>query len=197
MSGMSAPDPAPEGRDRAGRVTLERSLSLVLLVFAVSAVVTIATNGLQLLLPASDMDGGGVWGVRVAGAAAAAAGLAGLLVQRKHLGTGGGRGTDPTGIGLRAAATIMGLVTLIALINPPPGSGDDTSREASFTLPEATPPGGGSRLRNLSPPSSNGRDPMAPKGEKYTTGIRVPKLRQSFLQMVSRAKKKYPAPAAS
>ncbi len=49
----------------------------------------------------------------------------------------------------------------------------------------------------FSTPKTWKKPKYAPKGEKYTTGIRVPKLRQSFLQMVSRAKKKYPAPAPS
>ena len=159
MRGMPAPEPGQEGRHRAGRVTLERSFPLVLLVLVVGAVVTVATNGLQLLLPASDLDDGGAWGVQVAGVATAVAGLAWLLVHRKRIRTDGGRGTDPTGVALRTAATIMGLLTLIALLNPPPRSGDDTSGEAAFGLSGAAPTGGDGRARDLSPPRLPGSDP--------------------------------------
>ncbi len=36
---------------------------------------------------------------------------------------------------------------------------------------------------------------FAPKGEKYQTGIRVSRLRKSFCELISKAKRKYPIPA--
>ena len=35
---------------------------------------------------------------------------------------------------------------------------------------------------------------FAPKGEKYETGIRVSRLRKSFCELISKAKRKYPIP---
>ena len=161
MKGMPAPDPGPDGRDGDGdgSVALARPFPLVLLVLGVSTVVIIATNGLQLLLPASDLGNGRAWGVRVAGAATAAAGLVGLIVQRKRLRAAGLRGTDPTAEALRTAAIIMGVLTLIALVNPPPRSGDDIGAQAPFVLPPA-PVSRGDGAGRLSPPVPNGSDPI-------------------------------------
>jgi hypothetical protein len=99
----------------AGGTTFGRILPLVLLVLAVSTVVTVATNGLRLIVPAVDVRGGWAWGIRVAGAAAVVAGAMGLLAQRRRIRAEGRQRSDSTVVALGTAATIMGLLTVVGL----------------------------------------------------------------------------------
>ena len=119
---------------------------VVMVVVVVSAVVAVTATGVGLLLPPLDLNEGGVRAVRIAGGAAAFAGLVVLLVQRNRLRPPGGRGPDATVAGLLAAATLMGILTLIALLAPALPAGLDSggpgivATEGSTIDPDAPPP---------------------------------------------------------
>lgn len=104
-----------------------RRLGVVaLLVAAASAVVAIGATGVgRLLLPPANFNGGWALAVRIAGAAAVVAGSVGLLAQRNRLRSNADRHYDPTAAALVAAATIMGVLALIARVAPAPDTGDD------------------------------------------------------------------------
>jgi hypothetical protein len=103
---------------------------LVLLTLAVGLVVAIATNGLRLLPPAADLDDRWVWALRIGGAAVSIGGFAWLLALRERLRAVDGRGPDSVVVGLRTAATIMGLIALVAIFTQP-SSGDDLDPDAA------------------------------------------------------------------
>lgn len=165
-SEAASAEPAPERDDRDGVVLLGRSLPLVLLVLGVGVVVAMAAGGGRIFAPPLELDEG--WGrwVRIAGALAAFAGLAALRVERGRIREGGARrGADPTFLGLRVAATIMGVVALLALVNPPPPSPDDPAAGPPSFLPERSP--WGADLPGIPglPPSARGGEPVIEGGE--------------------------------
>lgn len=100
-----------------GRISLA---GMVALTVVASALVAISARGLRLLPPPADLDGPWVWGIRFGGAALAAAGLTLLLGERRRWRRAGSRGPDPVAGPLTRAATIMGLLTLAALLVRPP-----------------------------------------------------------------------------
>jgi len=133
----------------------------VLLVVGVSVVVAIAANGLTLLSPRADPSGGWAWAIRLAGAGVAVVGLMGLLAYRRRLRTGGARGRDPMMGGLRAAGTIMGLLTLVALLNPPASPDRARSSGSGLGLDGLPPFGeGGSSGEAISSRSRGGDSQM-------------------------------------
>lgn len=115
---MTTPGPEPE-RTGGGGVSFEGPLPLVVLVCAVGVVVAIGAGGLRLLLPAAPLGATATWGVRALGAAAVAAGVAGLLAQQKRLRAASGS-QDPTLAALRTAGITMATITLVALLVWPP-----------------------------------------------------------------------------
>ena len=183
-------DNGGQGQDSfTGSATFERSLVLVLMVLAVSAVVAISTNGLGLLLPAADLDEGWVWGVRMAGGAAAVAGLAGLFVQRQRLRADRISRPDPAVAALSTAATIMILLTLTARLNPPATSQDDAGARATFSLTGWNPTGGDGSGEVL-PARTMGGEPII-KGDPRpvdppTEPIAARDDEQGLLQQVAR-----------
>lgn len=115
----------------------------LVLIVAASAVVALAATGVRLLLPPAGLSG--AWGpvVRLAGAAVAAAGMAGLLAQRRRLAQKDRRAPDPTVAGLVAAGTTMALIALLALVSPTgrftrPTAGA-TETTATATAPDEAP----------------------------------------------------------
>jgi hypothetical protein len=126
---------------------------VVVLVVAASAVVAFAATGIRLLLPPAGLSGAWVRLVQLAGAAMAAAGVAGLWAQRKRLAQNGRRAPDPTVAGLVAAATTMVLVTLLALVSPTghlsrrSAGPADAGANAHVTVPDAAhkPPSPGAK----------------------------------------------------
>lgn len=93
-------------------------MAVVVLIVAACAVVAVGATGVGFLRPAAPLDDAWVRGIRIGGAAAALAGLVALLVQRRRLRADGDRGRDVTVAALLAAATLMGLLTLVALFAP-------------------------------------------------------------------------------
>lgn len=122
------------------------SIRLVVLSVVLGAVVLVAAQGVQLLLPAARLSAGWALGTRVFGALMVAAGVAGLLRERARLpAQAPGRG-DPTMTGLRTAGTVMVLLALLGLFNPPPPSRNTGRPGIGFGLIEVSPfgtPGGG------------------------------------------------------
>jgi hypothetical protein len=122
-------------------------LPLILLIIAASAVVAISANGLRLLLPPIDLEGPRLWGVRIVGATAVVAGLAVLIVHRTRPRRDSARDGDSTAGALRTAATIMGLLTVVAfLVAPPPDTGEGIrpwTRSAGGETGSGNEPGGG------------------------------------------------------
>lgn len=131
----------------AGTLTSGRVLPLVALVFAASAIVALATKQAWLLPPAFHLGTGWSWAVRVAGAAVAAAGVTGLLAQRRVLRPSETRAPDPTVVALRTAGIIMAVVTLVALGHMPSrsvsheGSGGSTVKGPTAGQPPGDGPG--------------------------------------------------------
>lgn len=110
-------------------------LAPLLLVVAASAVIAATATGVSLLLPPASLSDGWILTVRIAGAVALAAGLAGLLVQRRHLKSSDDKRYDPTAAALAAAATIMIVLAAVARLAPMEGAVTDTTR----TLPDSVP----------------------------------------------------------
>jgi hypothetical protein len=110
---------------------LARSVPVVLLVIAASAIVAIGATGVGLLLPRANLNGGWVLAVRIAGTAALAAGVAGLIVQRRQLRSNEDRRPDPTAAALVVAATIMAVLAVVARLAPAARIVNDISQEAS------------------------------------------------------------------
>lgn len=137
--------PGEEREGHTGTVTLGRSAPVVLLVATVAVVVTVATNGLVLLSPRHDLGGVWLWVVRLGGAGLVGAGVGGLLAQRRRSRDEGVSGKDTMTGGVRAAATIMAVVTVIALLNPPPPSDAEMRDGVASTMP-GLPPFGRSPL---------------------------------------------------
>ena len=143
--------------DRRGGV--RKKAAVFLLVVAASAVVALGGNGTGVLLPAANLEEGWARVVRMGGAAAAIAGLVALLAQRTRLRSGRRHGPDPSGVGLRAAGTIMGVLAVLALLGPSVSVEDDAD----------TVPAGGTAINpeapGLPPPPST----SAPLTEGFTT----------------------------
>lgn len=127
----AAAGPGSDVVDTVGSGSVKRLGAIGLLVVAASAVVAIGASGVGLLLPPVRLDGGWVLAVRIAGAAAVVAGFAGLLVQRKRLRSNEDRRYDPTAAALVAAATIMGVLALMARLAPSASFEEDPTREDS------------------------------------------------------------------
>jgi hypothetical protein len=106
---------------------VSRALPLVLLVVAVSAVVALASPGAGLLRNPVEAAGGWRLAVRIAGAAAAAAGIAGLVRQRRHLLSKQDRHYDPAVAALVTTGAIMGVLALLALVAPAARDEDQTA----------------------------------------------------------------------
>ena len=134
--------PWPKGQGQVHSSTLRSSISLVLLIVVASAVVAISANGLRLLLPPADLEGPWVWGVRIVGVSAALVGVAMLIAQRRRSRLEGDRGPDPTLGALRTAATIMVMLTLVALLVRPPMGAEDAVRPGSRSAAGETRSGG-------------------------------------------------------
>ena len=92
--------------------------AVLLLAVAASAVVALGAPGTGVMLPPAALDEGGARALRIAGVVAAVAGLFALRVQRRRLRSDRRHGPDPSGAGLRAAATIMAVLALLALLRP-------------------------------------------------------------------------------
>lgn len=135
--GFPAPGPTP----RSGGF-----LRAVMLPVVLGAVVVVTAQGVQLLMPAARLSGGWALGTRVFGALMVAAGVGGLLRERARLpARAPGRG-DPTMTGLRTAGTVMVVLALLGLFNPPPPSRTMRRPGIGFGLIEVSPfgtPGGG------------------------------------------------------
>jgi hypothetical protein len=145
---LSGGAPRPDdSRGAAGTITLGRPAPLVLLVVAATVVVAVASNGLILLAARADLGAGATWAVRLAGVTLIAIGAAALAANRERVRREGHR-KDPALGGIRAATTIMGAVTLLAMLNPPP-SPDPGRRDGVASMIPGLPPFGGS-----SPPGS-------------------------------------------
>jgi len=97
-----------------------RALTSLLAVGAVGAVVAVSASGAQLMAPPAELSDAQLLSVRILAAVAVIVGAAGLVVQRLRILTAGRGGADPTVVGVRAAATIMAVVTLVALAFAPP-----------------------------------------------------------------------------
>ncbi len=104
--------------DPAGDLHSGASLPL-LLVLGAAVLVVLAVSGEGLVRLPAELTGAWVRVVRLGGAALALLGLAGLLSERRRLAGVAAGGRDPTVAALRSAAVIMGVVTLVALLNPP------------------------------------------------------------------------------
>lgn len=129
------------------------ALPLVLLVLVGSALVASAAHGLRLVLPALEIDGGGTWGIRVAGAVIAVGGVAALLAQRKRLAPDSAAGPDPTRVALTTAGTIMGLLTLVALYVHPLDPRDPVAPQPTLASQGPAPPPPADAERAPPPPN--------------------------------------------
>jgi hypothetical protein len=124
---------------RGPATTAGSSIRLVVLSVVSGAVVLVAAQGVQLLLPAARLGAGWALGTRVFGALMVAAGVAWLLRERARLpAQAPGRG-DPTMTGLRTAGTVMVLLALLGLFNPPPPSRNARRPGIGFGLIEVSP----------------------------------------------------------
>lgn len=157
---MTVPHPGSEAGDPSA-ASPDSSPRLLLAVLGVVVVVTVATTGPDLLPPRVPLEGVWKWTVRIVGAAAAAAGIAGLLAQRRRLTAEGERRPDPAVRGLRTAATLMGVLAVVAILTRPA-----PPREAAG--PDAPAPsmgwtdlgGGGGRESGLPSRSRGGTSPI-------------------------------------
>lgn len=112
-------------RETLASLSNGRFSQLVLLILFACSVVAVSARGMRLLVPPVALVGSWVWGIRMFGVAAAVAGLVVLISQRPRRRTGRARSPSPTLGALRRAATIMGLLTLLALlVQPPIGQAD-------------------------------------------------------------------------
>lgn len=141
-----------------------RSLILILAACAVGAVVAVSSNGLQVLVPAMDLPGGRLRSVRLAGILVALVGMAALLIQRRRIRSDGWRGSDPVVVALRTAAAIMGLLTLLALLNPV-ASGGRADSEGAFSSLGVSPWG-------LAPPAGDSHPSYTRGGTPFWQGHR-------------------------
>ncbi|HEX2167960.1 MAG TPA: DUF4129 domain-containing protein [Longimicrobiales bacterium] len=144
---------------------MTRALLLVLLVVAVSAVVALAAPGVTVLrnpLAASD---GWARAIRLAGIVAAAAGVAGLIAQRRRLLSSHDRHYDPAVAALATAGTIMGILALLAFLAP-------ATREAGPappTAPADQSSGGGTQG------SAESTSPASGLGGGFGVGVSAPR----------------------
>ena len=104
---------------------VRRSVSVVLLVVLTSAVVAVAAGGSGLFVPSAVPGEGWLRPVRLAGAAAAIAGMVLLLVRGRQLRAEEERDFNATGSALAGAAMIMSVVALLAFLAPRVGFGRD------------------------------------------------------------------------
>jgi len=111
-----------------GEGAIQRPLVLLVLVLAACAVVIVASHGLRLLPPARTLDSVETAGFRIAGHLAVLAGSVGLILQRRRIVAEVGRKSDPVGVALKTAGTIMAALAVIALIAPPPSPPSDVAR---------------------------------------------------------------------
>jgi hypothetical protein len=153
---------APGGGPRpAARPPLQwpAAVLVIMLVIAASALVAIGATGFGLFQPPAELDGRWLRAIRIAGAVAAVAGFAALIVLRRGIRWDPKREPDPTAGALATAGVIMGVLALLALmaprLSPPaePVSVAETSRTASpndsmggdevLPIPPSEPRGGG------------------------------------------------------
>jgi hypothetical protein len=170
MTGRVSLDGPGAGAGRAaglGTVTVGRSAPVLLLVVTVAVVVTIASNGFTLLSPRHDLAGAWTWGVRLCGVVLVAAGIYGLLAPRRHDPGERVAGKATTVGATRTAATIMAVVTLFALLNPPPPSDADVRDGVASGLPGRSPFGG-------SPLGEGSMESRSRGGESQISGNALP-----------------------
>ncbi len=125
-------EPRPETED-GDAMTRADALAPIVLALVAALVVTVATRGPDVLPPILPLEGRWTLAVRIGGAALALAGLRGLLVLRGALGAGRARGSGSTVGSLRAAATIMVVLAVVAILTRPPAPRPESAGAAGST----------------------------------------------------------------
>lgn len=136
--------PGPQSSLR--RLAGARALPALVLVVTGCAVVAVAASGVGLLLPPLDEAGALRMVLRVVGALALAAGVAGLIRQRRGLGHTG-RGRDPTIAALVTAGAIMAVLAALSLLAPAVRPAEEDAVEQAAGRP-ADPEAGGTGGRS-------------------------------------------------
>lgn len=149
-------------------VDVRRALASIGLVLGAGAMVAVAAGGARLLTLPLELGDVGTIVVRLAGVLAVVGAIVVLLRQ-------GGRiraeesGPEPTVVALRTAATIMGVITVLAFLDPPPvppiPGVETTPSFAPRDTPEDDGPGG--EGRTVRPPQGRGGfTPMRGSGSR-------------------------------
>lgn len=137
-----------------------RSAVVTAVVLAVCGLVGLTASGVGLVAAPVWLGGSWPFAIRTGGAVAALMGIAYLVVQRKRFRPVDDRAPDPTAAALSTAATIMGVLVLVALLAPrmatmeeqtsrtrsSPVEGDSTNGSSAGSaglLPQAGAGGGG------------------------------------------------------
>jgi hypothetical protein len=166
-------------------------LAAALLAATVGVAVAVAARDLVLVRPPLELSALGLWLVRGAGAAVALLGLRALRARRTQLRAEGMRRPDPGTIALRTSATLMGLITVIALlVRPalPPRTGGGMPLPSPIEMPFGL---GGSRAGER-PPQTRGSDPIirstprdrVPPPPAPPVSSRDDSLRDAFWRMI-------------
>jgi len=100
--------------------------------------VAVAANGLQLLAPPLALGDRALM-ARIGGAVAALIGLIWLVREARAVGGARGQGAGVAVVSLRTAGTIMGVLTVLALLNPPEAGPIDRPEGGGFGALGASP----------------------------------------------------------
>lgn len=146
-------------RQASAQASANSTLTVVLVVAVGCGVVAVAANGLQLLAPALDL-GDRVLLARVCGAIAALSGLGWLVREARAVGGPRGQGAGAAAVSLRTAATIMGMLALLALLNPPEAGPVDRPSGGGFGALGANPFGDDVSSGDVLPAETRGGDPL-------------------------------------
>jgi hypothetical protein len=103
--------------------------------------------------------------VRVLAAVAVIVGAVGLVVQRRRIRAAGAVRSDPTVVGVRAAATIMAVVTLVALAFAPPVAVEESEQSRGRGPADRAAFGGGAGSGVSSPSPSFGSESLIRGGD--------------------------------
>lgn len=145
-----------------------RAVALVGLMLAAGAVVAVAAGGVRLLTLPLELPGVGRAAVRGVGVLAVAVGIVVLLRERRRI-SADEPGPEPTVVALRTAGTIMGVITLLALLDPPPIPRAPEAERVPTFAPRAQPdddgPAGETRVMR-GPPDGRGLTPRGGSGTR-------------------------------